>query len=540
MSTVRWALASAATVTVPSAPARSKTAVVPDAMPSCSTRSVASSPISTPTGVAGEGQRDVGVDVLHAVGAPVGHHAGAVGGGRDGLERRERLVRHDRDRAVPRRLAVGVLVLGEVLRPAATTSAGRAPAARRSRARRRAAAATGRSSGCQTSPGAAAAASGTSPTRAPPVRRPGSASRRPGRSASPRAPPSVANVHGCIRAALNRSTTHRAGRRSVRPVAARHCSAARASAPLTATPCSWSSLHMLQASGVGTRSSPSWVKKEISSVTPGHCWGIDLRRCRVVGACFASSARSAFVPATTCVLVVRRELGGVDALHQAVGLDEAGDQDAGLLGADTRRAASAPGDVDRLQLRAGRAHRVERRVEAAVEPQVADVVRRAALARRGERAARRVRGAVRPPATAAPTRRLTEAAVRSSHGLHGDAGMSDGVGRGAAPGRSRRTSSRRAERPAASDGGQDGARIRPGSSRAPATAAPGSHSVSRAPPPGASSARDRAGVPLGDLAHDREPEARSRTSRATPASGRSGRRRAAGRPRRCRGPGRRR
>ena len=46
---------------------------------------------------------------------------------------------------------------------------------------------------------------------------------------------------------------------------------------------------------------------------------------------------------------------------------------------------------------------------------------------------------------------------------------------------------------------------------------------------------DRAAVRLGDLAHDREPEARAGHAARRRSRGRSGRRRAAGRPRRCRG-----
>ena len=49
---------------------------------------------------------------------------------------------------------------------------------------------------------------------------------------------------------------------------------------------------------------------------------------------------------------------------------------------------------------------------------------------------------------------------------------------------------------------------------------------------------DAAAVRLDDVTHDREAEARIPASRAPPASGRSARRRAAGRPRRCRGRGR--
>ena len=92
--------------------------------------------------------------------------------------------------------------------------------------------------------------------------------------------------------------------------------------------------------------------------------------------------------------VVRRELGGVDALHQTVGLDEAGDQhDRPSSRVDDEPGRVGAGHVDRLQLGAGRAHRVERRVETAVEPQVADVEGRAARLDRGERAAWLVGGA---------------------------------------------------------------------------------------------------------------------------------------------------
>src|ERR1700712_252242 len=68
--------------------------------------------------VAGEGQGDVGVDVLDAVAAPVRDHAGRVGDAGGGHEAGGRLVGQDGDGHLPGRLVPGVLVLAEGVRPA--------------------------------------------------------------------------------------------------------------------------------------------------------------------------------------------------------------------------------------------------------------------------------------------------------------------------------------------------------------------------------------------------------------------------------------
>ena len=70
-----------------------------------------------PGRAAGEGERDVSVDPLDAVAAPVGDHRGGVGDGGDGLERGHRLAGDGGYRDLPGDVTPRVLVLAEVVGP---------------------------------------------------------------------------------------------------------------------------------------------------------------------------------------------------------------------------------------------------------------------------------------------------------------------------------------------------------------------------------------------------------------------------------------
>src|SRR3546814_3445316 len=69
-------------------------------------------------GQAGQVERDVGVDELHALGAPIADHAGRVGDAGNGGEATVRLAVDDGYAGLPGALAARVLVRGEVLGPA--------------------------------------------------------------------------------------------------------------------------------------------------------------------------------------------------------------------------------------------------------------------------------------------------------------------------------------------------------------------------------------------------------------------------------------
>src|SRR3546814_18486066 len=69
-------------------------------------------------GQAGQVERDVGVDELHALGAPIADHAGRVGDAGNGGEAPVRLAVDDGYAGLPGALAARVLVRGDVLGPA--------------------------------------------------------------------------------------------------------------------------------------------------------------------------------------------------------------------------------------------------------------------------------------------------------------------------------------------------------------------------------------------------------------------------------------